>query len=237
MNKTVIVLTTMLASMPQLPSYCPSKTLPVPTMNTSNPDIILRIGEYPDKPGKRLTLPTNESYPLPVKYNSAEDNYYICEYYFNQKIARALYQYLKANNVNVILQDTQSKKEDLNAAGRIAKQKNPLIYLSIHTNSYEDSSSGYFFLTNEGDNLSKQIANQLSFTLKDNQLIPQRQNRIQNGYIGELNVKPGKINILGEFGFFSNKDEARRLSSDQYVNYVAKNMGDELIKIIKTLNN
>ena len=237
MNKSVIVLTTMLASMPQLPSYCPSKTLPVSTMNTSNPDIILRIGEYPDKPGKRLTLPTNESYPLPVKYNSAEDNYYICEYYFNQKIARALYQYLKANNVNVILQDTQSKKEDLNAAGRMAKQKNPLIYLSIHTNSYEDNSSGYFFLTNEGDNLSKEIANQLSFTLKDNQLIPQMQNRIQNGYIGELNVKPGKINILGEFGFFSNKKEARNLSSDQYVNYVAKHMGDELIKIIKTLNN
>ena len=73
-NKTVIVLTTMLASMPQLPSYCPSKTLPIPPMNTSNPDIILRIGEYPDKPGKRLTLPTNESYPLPVKYNAAEDN-------------------------------------------------------------------------------------------------------------------------------------------------------------------
>ena len=137
MNKPVIVLTTILASMPQIPSHCPSKALPVPTMNTSNPDIILRIGEYPDKPGKRLTLPTNESYPLPVKYNSIEDNYYICEYYFNQKIARALYQYLKVNNVNVILQDTQSKKEDLNAAGRIAKQKNPLIYLSNSLNFLE----------------------------------------------------------------------------------------------------
>lgn len=236
MNKSVIVLSTILTMMPQIPNINPLEDVIIPTLNTSNPDIILRIGEYPDKPGKRLTLPQDMGdYSLPVRYNAQEDNYYISEYYFNQKIANALYNYLKDNGINVILQDTASKKEDLNAAGRIAKQKNPLIYLAIHTNSYQNDSSGYFFLTNDGDNLSRQLASQLSFSIKDNKLIPQRNNRIQDGYIGELNMKPGKINILGEFGFFSNPQEAKFLSSNEYVNYVAINMGNELIQIIKTL--
>lgn len=209
-----------------------------PNNSPINPDLVLRIGEYPDKPGKRLTLPSNEfDYNnLPIKYDKANDNYYISEYYFNQKIAKALYKYLLDNGVNVILQDTQSKSEDLNSAGRIARRKSPKIYLSIHTNSYQDNSSGYFFMSNQGDTHSSQLAKRLSYSLKDNKLIPMRDNRVNNGYIGELNEKPGTFNILGEFGFFSNPKEAKNLSSDEYINYVAKHMGDELIAILKEIS-
>ena len=50
-----------------------------------------------------------------------------------------------------------------------------------------------------------------------------------------MNVKPGEFNILGEFGFFSNPEEAKKLSSDAYCNYVARKMCDELVEILKTL--
>jgi N-acetylmuramoyl-L-alanine amidase len=66
-------------------------------------------------------------------------------------------------------------------------------------------------------------------------MIPQRDNIINNGYIGELNEKPGTINILAELGFFSNPNEAQILSSDDYVNYMAKHMGDEIIKILESV--
>ena len=202
---------------------------------SSNTDIVIRVGEYPDKPGKRLILNKPEYYNgLDVHYNSNDDNYYISEYYFNERLSNALYSYLKANGVNVKLQDTLSKKGDLNSAGRIAKQSNPTIYLSIHTNSYASDSRGYLFVTNN-DKLSKDVATRLSNSMKDNNMIPQRDNIINNGYIGELNEKPGTINILAELGFFSNPNEAQILSSDDYVSYMAKHMGDEIIKILESV--
>lgn len=206
--------------------------------NASKTDIILRPGEYPSKPGKRLIVNPNDDYNgLPILYDKANDNYYISEYYFNQRIVKELYKYLKTQGINVEMQDTRDKTQDLNSAGRIAKQKHPTIYLSIHTNSYNQNSSGYFFITNCGDTLSSQLAQRLSYSLKDNKLIPQRENRRNvNNYIGELNEKPGQINILGELGFFSNPNEAKKLSSEEYIEYVAKHMGDELILILQDLN-
>jgi hypothetical protein len=86
-----------------------------------------------------------------------------------------------------------------------------------------------------GDAGSKGIADRLSYSIKDNKLIPQLSNRINDGYIGEMNVKPGTYNILGEFGFFSNKIEAKKLASEEYCNYVAQKMGNELTKILEEL--
>ena len=199
-------------------------------------DIVIRLGEYPHKPGKRLSLDSNnyDFNNLEISYDSVRNSYYISEYSFNKKLGTALYNYLKDKNINAVLQDTSSKYEDLNSAGRKAKQHNPKIYLSIHTNSYDNSSTGYLFLTNN-DELSKKMARRLSDALKDNGSIPQRYNQINSGYIGELNEKPGTINILAELGFFSNFKEAQVLSSDAYVEYVASHLGDEIISILETL--
>lgn len=210
----------------------------VNVLNTSNSelDIVLRVGEFPNKLGKRLILPNKaEGYnDLPIQYDAVNDNYFISEYYFNLKIAKKLRWVLEQNGVNAILQDTTCKAEDLNAAGRIAKAKNPPIYLSVHTNAFREDSSGYFFMTN-GDVGSKGIADRLSYSIQDNNLIPKMSNRINDGYIGEMNVKPGEFNILGEFGFFSNPEEAKKLASEDYCNYVARKMGDELKLILEEL--
>lgn len=206
------------------------------TSNNSELDIIVRVGEFPNKQGKRLILPNKaEGYSdLPIRYDATHDNWYICEYDFNIKIARKLRWVLEQNGVNAILQDTTCKAEDLNAAGRIAKAKGALVYLSIHTNAFKEDSSGYFFMTN-GDTGSKGIADRLSYSIQGNNLIPKMSNRINDGYIGEMNVKPGEFNILGEFGFFSNPEEAKKLASEDYCNYVARKMGDELTAILKDL--
>ena len=210
----------------------------VEVLNNSNNelDIVLRVGEFPNKQGKRLILPTKaEGYSdLPIQYDAVNDNYFISEYYFNLKIAKKLRWVLEQNGVNAILQDTTCKAEDLNAAGRIAKAKNPPIYLSIHTNAFKENSSGYFFMTN-GDAGSNKIADRLSYSIQGNNLIPKMSNRLNDGYIGEMNVKPGEFNILGEFGFFSNPEEAKKLASEDYCNYVARKMGDELTAILKDL--
>ena len=222
------------------PNQSDAEVVEVSVLNnsSSNPDIILRPGEFPNKPGKRLIVNPSEDYGLPIRYDKEHDNYYISEYDFNKKIAEELYKYLKDNGVDVILQTTKDKSEDLNSAGRIAKSKHPTLYLSIHTNSYNENSSGYFFLTNVNDTKSSKIAQRFSYALKDNKLVPQRENRRNvNNYIGELNEKPGQINILGEFGFaLSNKEEAKNVASDEYVKYIAKHLGDEIILILREFN-
>jgi N-acetylmuramoyl-L-alanine amidase len=197
-------------------------------------DIVIRVGEYPNKPGKRLdNVDKDFDIDVPIRYDNGR--YCIQEYDLNYKVANAIVKYLESQGVNVVLQDTQNKSQDLNSAGRKAKLLNPDIYLSIHHNSYTENSSGYFFMSNVGDTKSAQCAKRLSNAMSDNpMLIPQMENRRNvNNYIGELNQKPAKINMLGEFGFFSNPNEVKKCASDEQVEYIAKQLGNELIKILK----
>ena len=200
-------------------------------------DIIIRVGEYPNKPGKRLdNVNPNFNIDVPIRYDNGR--YCVQEYDLNYKLASAIVKYLESQGVDVLLQDTQNKSQDLNSAGRRAKALNPDIYLSVHHNSYNESSTGYFFMNNEGDVQSSQCAKRLSNAMSNNpMLIPQRNNRDNTGYIGELNQKPAKINILGEFGFFSNPNEIKKCASNEQINYIAKQLGDELIKILNEINN
>jgi N-acetylmuramoyl-L-alanine amidase len=198
-------------------------------------DIIIRAAEYPNKPGKRLDN-VNEDFNIGVPLRYENGRYCIQEYDLNKKVSLALVEYLKEKNVNVVFQDTENKSQDLNAAGRLAKTKNSKIYLSIHHNSYASDSTGYFFMTN-GDTESSQYAKRLSNAMSNNpMLIPQRDNQINSGYIGELNQKPARINILAELGFaLSNPDEAKKCASIEQVDYIAKSLGDEIIKILNEL--
>lgn len=202
-------------------------------------DIVIRVGEYPNKPGKRLdNVHKDFDIDVPIRYDNGR--YCVQEYDLNYKVANAIVKYLESQGVDVVLQDTQNKSQDLNSAGRKAKSLNPDIYLSVHHNSYQENSSGYFFMSNVGDTQSSKCAKRLSNAMSSNpMLIPQMENRSNvDGYIGELNQKPGKINILGEFGFaLSNKIEAKKCADDSQVEFIAKSIGDELIKILKEINN
>ena len=88
-----------------------------------------------------------------------------------------------------------------------------------------------------GDTESVQYAKRLSNAMSSNpMLIKQMENRIQDGYIGEMNQKPAKINILAELGFaLSNTDEARKCASIEQVDYIAKSLGDEIVKILNEI--
>ena len=200
-------------------------------------DIIIRVGEYQDKVGKRLdNISSDFDIGCPIRYENGI--YSVREYDMNYKVANEVVKYLKSKGVNVVLQDTKDKSEDLNRAGRKAKSYNPSIYLSIHHNSFNENSSGYFMMYNQGDIQSEKYAKNISNALSSNpMLIPQKQNRPNDGYIGELNQCPGDINLLAELGFFSNPSECKKCVNDEQVKFIAETMGSQLIQILNEINN
>jgi N-acetylmuramoyl-L-alanine amidase len=208
----------------------------------TQPQIVVRCGEYGNddtvKAGKRAYI-NNEIYEQvkeSIKVRQDEHGMFISEFDINQKLSTRIAQKLSQKGVRVDLQISSEKSQDLNAAGRWAAKKNPDIYFSVHHNSYAENSSGYFFMVNNKDNVAAKVAQQLSESLKSNPMnIPQMYNRENDGYIGEMNVmgKTDSINILGEFGFFSNPNELVKICSDEQVEYIAEQMSNELIKTLE----
>ena len=46
-------------------------------------------------------------------------------------------------------------------------------------------------------------------------MVKQRENQVNNGYIGELNkIHNSTIGVLGELGFFSNPNELQKIMSN-----------------------
>lgn len=212
-------------------------------------DIVIRVGEWGNnstcKPGKRVYIDNLDlkwkdiSTDIPIRKDS--QGHFISEFDINKKIAEQLYSELTSRGVNAKIQIAGSKSEDLNAAGRISNKSNPKIYLSLHTNSYQDNSSGYFFMYNTGDTKGQAIAQRLSDSMKTNGMIRQMNNRENtNSYIGELNViNKTTIPVLGELGFFSGtkgNGDLYYLVSDTYGSIVANNLANELIIILNELN-
>ena len=93
-------------------------------------------------------------------------------------------------------------------------------------------------MTNPNDEASSSVAQKLSNSIKDNGKVPQMQNRLNTGYIGEMNTvaKEGRISILGEFGFF-NKTELMKIMSDEYVDYVSTRIANELYNQLNIMTN
>lgn len=213
-------------------------------------DVVIRAGEYGNKSqvkaGKRYSWGGNiniskhgisiKEIPSDIPLRCENGEWFISEFDINMKLARAIAKELDKLGVDVNLQYATSKKEDLNAAGKIAAQCEPKIYLSVHHNSYNDESTGYFFMYNQGDIKSADVAQKLSDSIKNNGKVPQRDNRANDGYIGELNhvANENRISILGEFGYF-NKSEIVKICSDDYNNYVAKNIAESIYKQLESI--
>ena len=215
-------------------------------------DIVIRAGEWGNentvKQGKRYVWGSDinisqhglqaKDIPTDIPLRKENNEWFISEFDINLKLAKAIAKKLDQLGVNVNLQYATSKSQDLNAAGRIANKSNPKIYLSVHHNAYKDDSTGYFFMTNPNDKASSIVAQRLSNSIKDNGKIPQVDNRINTGYIGEMNEvnKEGRISILGEFGYF-NKAELMKIMSDEYVDYVSTRIANELYKQLNSMTN
>lgn len=199
---------------------------------TVTPDIVIRPGEYPNKPGKRVYInPASLSIPDDIPIHTDENGTYIHEYDINKKLSLAIVRKLKALGVDAELQLASSKSQDLNSAGRIAKATGTKAYLSVHHDCYNGNAKGYHFITNEGDT-DATLAQRLSESIA-NGAVPTRANATNNGYIGELNQTGDIINILGEFGFFDNLEELQNIISDEQVDYVSTQIANELAIILK----
>lgn len=202
-------------------------------MNENNIDVVVRVGEYENKPGKRLYVEEGFNTPddIPLRYD--EGGYFISEYDINLKLATALSNKLKEKGVNVDLQISKNKSEDLNAAGRKAMSKNPKIYFSIHHNSYKEDSTGYMMMVNENNPREKAYAELITEALKDNPgELPAWSVREQDGYIGEMNETGSVLNFLFEAGFFSNRDEIVKIMSDEQVEFMAEELSDSIVDIL-----
>jgi len=219
---------------------------------TRKVDVVIRAGEWGNqntvKPGKRYTWGKDinlsqhgisiSEIPKDIPLRCENNEWFISEFDINLKLARAISKKLDNKyGVNVNLQYATNKSGDLNAAGRKAKACDPKIYLSVHHNSYKDDSTGYFFMYNEGDMNSSAVANKLSNSIANNNYVPQRQNRANDGYIGELNQfkDTNKISILGEFGYF-NKAEIVKICSDEYVNFVSDKIAESIYNQLQEMN-
>jgi hypothetical protein len=197
-------------------------------------DIVIRAGEYIGKPGKRIYI-NNQTVHLPddipIRNDRDGKGFYVSEADINIKTSKAIVNKLKQNGVNVQLQIAENKNQDLNAAGRIANKSNPYMYISIHHNYYDENSTGYFAMYNQGDISSKRLAARLSDAI-NNSMVPQRCNQASNGYIGELNTVNCDA-VLLELGFFSNLEELEIICSDDYVEFVSTRIANELIKALQ----
>lgn len=209
------------------------------TQTSTDTQIVIRPGEYPNKPGKRLAgIDANFDINCPIRWDK-QTGYHIQEYDLNYLISVKIVNYLQQKGVNVVLLETENKSQDLGSAAKRAKQYNPQIYLSIHNNSYRNTDEGYFIMTNPDDKKSSEVAIDMSNALTSNpMLIPKKDNRYNTGYISEMNRKPGSaINLLMELSFaLSNPEEAKKVVNEQQLDFYAKTIGDELIKTLNELN-
>ena len=215
-------------------------SIEVSQMQQRECQVVIRIGEYEGKPGKRVYLEDVGLYfkdiPIDIKLHRDNRGTYVHEYDLNKKIATKLYNELINNGINAKLQDTKDKTEDLNNAGRIANESNAKIYLSIHTNYYDNNSEGFFIMSNKGDAQARLIADRLSSSIENNGMIKRRNALLNEGRIGEMNkINNRTIALLFEAGFYSNPNELKKLMSDEYSNYIAMHLTSELVKILNEI--
>ena len=202
-------------------------------------DVVIRVGEYEGKSGKRAYITEQQKNKLEQIITIRKDSkgYYVSEYDINLKTATKLYNELLDRGINAQLQVAKDKTEDLNAAGRKSNASNPKLYISIHHNASDNKTAGgYYAITNEGDATGANIANKLADSIADNGLVKQRANTVNTGsYIGELNkIHNSTIPVLFELGFFTNPDELQMICSNKYSNHIAESMGAKIETVLNT---
>lgn len=216
------------------PSTKIEQTLPAWAVRSC--DVIVRVGEYEGKAGKRVYIDEGISWskiPKDIAIHKDNEGHYISEFDINKKLAEKLVTELRAKGVNAQIQIANDRAEDLNAAARISNKSNPKLYVSIHHNSYNSDSYGYFAMCNENDATALAIAQRLSDSVKDNGEVKQMRTRYNDGYIGELNhIHNSTVGVLLEMGFYSNKEELSVICSDSYTDYTSQHLAEEIESIL-----
>lgn len=208
-------------------------TIITPSMAQESADAIIRVGEYENKPGKRVYVEKDLGIDLPLHKDSK--GLYYHEYDMNMKLSKAIVDNLDARGINTKLQIANNANEDLNSAGRKAMNYNPKVYFSVHHNYIDNTNvGGRLFMYNQGNTREKEIAERLHNKLDEtNSSIKSRDDIINKGSIGELNETGATINMLYEGGFFSNvQGDLQKIAEDTYIEDISKIIADELAEII-----
>lgn len=200
--------------------------------------IVLRVGEYPNKPGKRTTPSSDVISRLDSSKYPLNPDGTLSEYYINKEIALSIQKGLHKRGVEVILQDTKGAAEDLNNAGNIAKKHNPDLYFSVHTNAADNKDvSGFYFLTSSASQVHNSKVEDISKYIGDRNSINKRHNEYATNYIGELNVVTGNnLSMLCEYGFFTNNEDLLLLTDKGYVEEIGDITARAIINTLEIEN-
>lgn len=165
----------------------------------------------------------------------------------NLQIATKLKNVLEQNKdiaINVVLtrdsdmghytdSDSNKKSADMKKRCEIVNSAGADILVSIHQNSYHSQSVKgaqvfYYEQSKEGNRLAKSIQEELVL-----QLVKEGKGRVEkanDNYYMLLNVECPAVIV--ECGFLSNKEEADKLSSEEYQEKVAKAIADGVISYL-----
>lgn len=150
----------------------------------------------------------------------------------NLSISLLLKEYLELYNYNVIMTRESDvhlyeegcsgkKTDDLNHRIDIIEKSNPILTVSIHQNSFSDSSvCGAQVFYYEGTAASKEIADSIQNSLI-NLLNPLKKRSPKSNTSYYLLKKTTSPTVIVECGFLSNPGEAELLTSEQYQMQIA----------------
>lgn len=154
----------------------------------------------------------------------------------NLQIVMRVRNLLEKNNISVVLtrdtdaiefsgEDTGSKKADMKKRIEIINETNPFLAVSIHQNSFTDSSvSGaqvfYYSGSKAGEKYGKIMQSALH-TLDENN---KREAKSNDTYY--LLRKTNVPTVIVECGFLSNPQEAKKLMTEEYQETISKAIVD-----------
>lgn len=123
--------------------------------------------------------------------------------------------------------DKNKKSSDMKKRISLIKKYNPNLVLSVHMNSYKDSSvQGVFTYFRNGDEQGKECANLIQKTIKKYCGIKQEFARVGDYYI--LNESYYTA-VLIECGFLSNPEEEKMLNDSVYKNKITDAICDAVL--------
>lgn len=150
----------------------------------------------------------------------------------NLSITQYLKEYLEESGVTVVLTrkddsplyketDSNKKRGDMSTRIAIIEEADPAIVVSIHQNSYPDSSvSGpqvfYYSASKEGKSLAETIQKSFSYAVEEKKIRTAKAN--QDYY---LLIHTPCPTVICECGFLSNPEECAKLQQEEYQKKVA----------------
>ncbi|MGM9947705.1 N-acetylmuramoyl-L-alanine amidase family protein [Floccifex sp.] len=136
---------------------------------------------------------------------------------------------------NDVVEWADNEEDDLIERVKMAKKEKADYFISIHINSNEDESvSGYYSYVRDDDEVSWQIANQISYYLEQNGWQSDLGTRSTQGnplYVVDYNEMPS---ILFEAGFITNAMELNQLQQEENQNVIAKSLAQAYVEYIQS---